>query len=147
MAGFGGAPAGSFPAGMGSVPEPQDAPTGHGGSRFLNAVTRDYEIDATTGQFKQMPPTRQRVTLAVATELDSSGLVGFGIKPPRKMGDSFESEMRAAVARALRHMTDVDKTLRLNGVKVERGNLGRARVTIAFTDLVTGERDQATVNG
>lgn len=145
MAGFGDAPAGIFPAGLGTVGDPAEKPTGTPGARFINPVTRDYERDETTGQFKQMPSTRQRVMLAVATEFDSSGVRGFGVRMPRKMGITFEADARSAISSALRHMTEVEKSIRLNRVLVERGEFGRARFTIDYTDLVTGERDRATV--
>lgn len=138
-------PAGLGPFGLGTPPDPGESPTGTAGSRFINPATRDYEVDAATSQFKQMPTVRQRVMLAIATELDSSGVAGFGKKRPRKMGSSFESEERALVSAALRQMIEVEKVVRLDGVTVERGSLGRARTTISFTDLTTGEKFNETV--
>ena len=103
------------------------------------------EIDAATNQFAQMPGTRQRVLLAVMTELESSGMAGFGIKRPPRMGPTFEAEMRAAVQSALRHMTQVERSLRLDAVLVERGRGGRARTTILYKDLVTGSTDSVAI--
>jgi len=120
-------------------------PDGPAGSRYLNPITRDYEVDETTGHFKQMPGTRQRVLLAVMTIRDSSGLPGFGVRMPKRMGDAFERQAENAVRQALRHMTDVEKCLLINSITVERGMGGRARVTIAFTDLVTGDQDRVRV--
>lgn len=139
MAGFGTSAMGVAPFGVGTPAIPPPAPTGSAGSRFIDPLKRDYSVDAATGQFKQMPGTRQRVMLAVLTELESSGIRGFGIKPPTRMGTTFEAEMRGAVRTALRQMIEVEKCLRLDGVIVERGASGRASTTILYKDLITGE--------
>lgn len=145
MAGFGAQPMGTSPFGVGTPTSATEPPDGPAGSRYLNPVTRDYEIDDTTRQFKQMPPTRQRVLLAVMTDLGSSALPRFGVKRPPRMGETFEREQANAVRRALRHMTDVEKVLSIDSIKVERGLGGRARTTIAYTDLLADTADRLTV--
>lgn len=141
MAGFGLDGFGGGPFGLGTPPGPSLSPTGSAGSRFIHPVNRDYEVSATTGQYKQMPGVRQRVTIAALTQLNSSGIPGFGMKLPEKMGPTFEAECRAAVANGLRHMPDI----RLESVTVERGPGGRARITVSWKDLATGESDSAIV--
>lgn len=131
---------GTSPFGVGTPASATEPPSGPAGSRYLNPVTRDYEVDATTGQFKQMPGTRQRVLLTVLTVRDSSGVRGFGVRMPPRMGDSFERQVENEIRRALRYMTDVEKILLINEIKVERGLGGRARITIAFRDLLTGDQ-------
>ncbi len=132
-------PLGITPYGTGTPIVDTVTPTLPFGSRYLNPGTRDFERDVGTLQFKQMPSTRQRALLAVLTTLNSSIVRGFGLGRPRKMGPSFEREMRDHVRRAFAHLTDSEKLIRLDDIIVERGDGGRARVTVAFTDLTTGE--------
>ncbi len=136
---------GTSPFGVGTPASATEPPSGPAGSRYLNPVTRDYEVDSSTGQFKQMPGTRQRVLLTVLTVRDSSGVRGFGVKLPPRMGETFERQVENELRRALRTMTEVEKSLLINGITVERGLGGRARITIAFTDLVTGDQDRVRV--
>lgn len=142
MAGFGSMPAGSSPFGLGTPAAAVEPPDGPSGSRYLNPITRDYEVDATTGHFKQMPGTRQRVLIALLTLRNSSGLAGFGVRMPTRMGDAFETQSKQAVRQALQHMTEVEKSMRIDDIVVERGIGGRSRVTVVFTDLVTGDQDR-----
>jgi hypothetical protein len=145
MAGFGAQPLGTSPFGVGTPASAVEPPDGPSGSRFINPVTLDYEVDGTTRQFKQMPPTRQRVFVAVMTRFNSSAIPGFGTRLPARMGDAFESQVRNEINRALRHMVEVEKSLLVLGIKVERGMGGRARITISFRDLVAGETDSVSV--
>lgn len=145
MAGFGTAPAGTSPFGIGTPTTATVPPDGPVGSRYINPTTGDYEVDSTTGQFKQMPGVRQRVLLAVLTRRDSSGIPGFGTRMPARMGDDFEAACDAEIRSALRQMVEIEKVIRIDGIKVERGAAGRARITISYTDLVNGTRDRVNV--
>jgi hypothetical protein len=69
----------------------------------------------------------------------------FGIKKPRKMGDTFAAEMTNAVRDALFHLTDVQKVIRLDSVTVERGTGGRSRTTVKYTITSSGKDDLVTV--
>jgi len=121
-------------------------PSGAAGCRYINPATRDYEVDSDTGQLAQMPAKRQRVLIAVMTELgSSSALQDLGIRRPRKMGTNFEGEMRAAVRATLRTMVDVEKVIRIDDIIVKRGSGGRAETTIVFTDLETEEQHEVSV--
>lgn len=141
--GFGLMQFGLGPFGLETPDTPPDVPTGEAGSRFINPATGDYEKDGVTGQLKQMPRTRQRVLLALITlRRTASTSPGFGSKLPRKMGTAFEIETRQAVLYALRHLTDVEKVIRIESLLVERGLNSRARVTVSYTDLDTNEPDQ-----
>jgi hypothetical protein len=133
-------PMGTSPFGLGTPAAAAVPPDGPAGSRYLNPITRDYEVDSSTGQFKQMPGTRQRVLIALLTVRNSSGIPGFGVRAPVRMGDSFEAEMQNAVRQALRHMSEIEKSIRIDDIKVERGLGGRSRTTVSFTDLVTGDQ-------
>jgi hypothetical protein len=121
-------------------------PTGTAGVRYLNPATRDYQQDGATGQLAQMPSLRQRVLLSLMTVLgSSSALPLLGIRIPRKQGPQFESEITAEIRFSLRQLTDVEQIARLDGVKVERGAGGRARVTVSYTDLDTGHSDEVVM--
>jgi hypothetical protein len=145
MAGFGTMSAGLGPFGLGSPASASLPPEGAAGCRWINPVTRSYEQDEDTRQFKQMPSVRQRVYLAIATLLGSSStLTTQGIRLPQKMGDSYEGEVKAAVALALRQMTDIEKVLRIDGVTVLKGRGQRSRTTVSFTDLTTGKADRVS---
>lgn len=145
MSGFGTIAFGTGPFGSGTPDAGEDPPTGEVGSRYLNPSTRDYQADPATRQLAQMPSTRQRVLLALTTELDSSAVPGFGSRLPRKMGGTYEAEVRAAIASALRQLTDVEKIVRLGIVQVERGLGGRSRITVPFTDLLSGTGESVSL--
>lgn len=142
MAGFGAMPFGGGPFGLATPPAPAEATTGGGGSRFIDPTSKDYGVDSATGQYAQMPPTRQQVLIALTTLFNSSGVTNFGVRLPKRMGDTFEAECKSAVASALRHLTEIQKVIRVDLVKIDKGAGGRARITVQWFDLVTGQRDQ-----
>lgn len=138
MAGFGSMAMGTGPFGLGTPATGEDPPDGPAGSRYIDPTTRDYAQDPDTKQLKQMPAARQRVLLALMTLVgSSSALPTFGVKPPKKMGDTYESQMKNAVRLALRHLTDVEQVIRVDSIVVERGLGGRSRTTVSFTDLLS----------
>ena len=141
-------PFGVGPFGFGTPVTGVAPPTGAAGSRYINPQTRDYEIDPTTKQQAQMPGLRQRVLLAVTTVLASSTAVpGMGVALPKKMGTSYEAQVRNAVLMSLRQMIDVEKVLRVDAIIVKRTGSGRSQITISYTDLATGEQETVTANG
>jgi len=145
MAGFGQTPFGLTPFGIGTPADAPGQPTGPAGCRYINPATKDYQVNPATRQFAQMPALRQRVLLALSTDYASITVnQTFGLKKPRKMGDTFVAEMKAWVRAALKHLTDVEKVMSLDAVIVERGSGGRSRTTVVFTDLATGAQDTAT---
>ncbi len=145
MAGFGLMPAGLGPFGLGTPAQGAEPPSGPAGSRYLNPITRDYQVDEETGQFAQMPAVRQRVLIIVLTLKNSSAVKGLGVRLPPRMDETFESAVKAEITLALRQLTDVERVARLEDVKVDRGRSGRARITVVYTDLTTATRDQVTV--
>lgn len=144
--GAGHAPAGSSPAGHGTPATAAAGPDPSAGSRYVNPTTRDYQLNPVTGQMAQMPPTRQKVLLALMTARGSStAKPRFGLAPPRKMGSRFVNEMRQSVRAALSHLTqESNPMIRLQriDVKVPRG--GRAIVTVVYVDLSTGRIDEGS---
>lgn len=146
MPGFGSMAFGSGPYGLGS-PLPAAAPaSGPAGSRWIDPITKDYAQDPDTLQLKQMPATRQRVLLALMTLLGSSTVLPkFGVRFPQKMGSTFEAQCINSVRSAMRQLTDVEQVVRIDGITVEKGVGGRARITVSWTDLDTLNRDQLTL--
>lgn len=145
MSGFGAYSFGLGPFGTGSPAEAPEPPTGSAGSRWIDPGTRDYALDGETGQLKQMPGVRQRVLLALATIQGSASTAPrFGVRLPTKMGTTFEAECRQATQAALRHLTDLEQVIRVDQILVERGARSRARVTVSYTDISTGERDSVS---
>jgi hypothetical protein len=91
---------------------------------------------------------RQRVVLALRTLLGSSAAVPtMGVELPRKMGTTYAAEVRNAVLVALRQLVDVEKIMRVDGITTVKGAGGRSLITVSYTDLTTGEADEARVNG
>lgn len=133
-------PFGTGPYGLGTPADASAPPTPGAGSRFLNPASRDYQIDTVSGQQAQMPALRQRVLIALITALrSSSGLQALGVKWPSKMTEAFEAEVSASCRVALRQMIEIEGSMILDGITVERGTGGRGRVTVSFTDPLTGE--------
>lgn len=128
--------------GVGESEEAAAPPDGPSGTRFLNPASRDYEVDDFTGHLKQMPALRQRVLLALMTELGTSTVrPEFGVQRPRKMGNRFEADMQAAVRAALAHIVNAGE-IQIDGVDVLRGAGGRAQVTVRYRDPATPEETQ-----
>lgn len=145
MAGFGLMPFGTGPMGLGTPVSASLPPDGPAGCRYINPATRDYQIDDSTGQFAQMPKARQQVLLAITTLVKSATTLDwFGIRTPRKMGDRFQAEIETSVRTALRHLTETQKVIRIDSIDARRGAGGRALITVGFTDLTTGLKDQAS---
>jgi endonuclease YncB( thermonuclease family) len=58
------------------------------------------------------------------------------------MGSAFEQEVDQEVRTALRQLVEVEKAIVIQSIAVERGQGGRARATVTFTDRVSGELQQ-----
>lgn len=146
--GAGTAPAGTSPAGIGTQALAAAAPGPAAGSRYINPLTRDYEIAAVTGQQAQMPPARQKVLIALTTLQGSSTAVPrLGINSPRKMGTGFAQAMQASVRAALAHLTRAeDPVIKLQRIDVKIPQGGRAIITVSYIDLSTMQADTASTN-
>lgn len=104
--------------------------------RYLNPNSGDYEIDPDTGAMAQMPPVRQRVLIIMRTlRGSSSSLPGLGIKLPPKIDETFLISVKNSVREAFRLMTDVEKSLSIDGLQIIRLSSGRVRIIFAYTDL------------
>lgn len=135
------------PLGLGTPGLPGSVPAPGDGSRFLNPQSRDWEIDPATTQLAQMPPTRQRVLLALLTVRGSATAVpGFGFTPPTKIGALFEAQTRNAVRTALRHLTNEEApVISIDNIDVVKVAPGRVVLTVEFTDLATSESDEVSI--
>jgi hypothetical protein len=144
--GFGMMSAGTAPAGLGTPATVAVSPAVSAGSRYINPVTRDYQIAYDTGQQAQMPPARQRVLLALTTLKGSSTAAPlFGLEAPRKMGNRFVASMQGAVRAALAHLTLADSpVIKIQRIDVRVPQGGRAITTVSYVDLSTGANDSAS---
>ena len=140
MAGLGLFPVGSTPFGAGTPVEATAPPTAIPElANFLDPRTGDYVVQA-DGSYQRMPVVRHRVLMLVKTELGSAAPEpDIGLRLPQKMDQSFEQRARQAVTRALAPISSED--MHIDGIPVERSGMGRADITIEFTDLTTGESD------
>ena len=146
MSGFGIYSAGFGAFGLSTPAVAPDPTTGPVGTRWVNPATKDYEINPQTGNLKQMPNVRQKVLLALLTVQGSATTASrFGVKLPTKMGNTFENECKNATRSALAHLTNVaDPEISIDSIDVLRGKSSRALITVSYTDLTTGEKDQVT---
>ena len=146
MAGFGQTPLGTSPFGLGTPLALPPETTGTWGIRWLNPITRNFEIDPATNQYKQMPEMRQRVYLALAETFGSSTVrPKDGLKLPDKMGDGFERLMEAQVRMALDYLVNVERAIDIDLILVEKVNSQRAHTIVQWTDRTTGETDSLTL--
>jgi hypothetical protein len=139
-----GAPLGLTPFGFGTpvtAPEPFTAPPAL--SRFINSGTGQYELDSLTGQFRGMPPLRQRVLLVATMEFgSSSALRNLGIERPTKIDNTFRARMENAVKRAYYYLTDVEKIMRIDFISINKLSSGRVSVSIEYTDVEFGAQQR-----
>lgn len=141
--GFGLGPVGTFnfgscaPGTLAAIPAPVC------GTRYINPITRDYQIDPATKQLAQMPHARQLVLLAVMTiKGSSSALPWIGLEAPTVLSDQFESDLRAKYFEALSHLTSGDTPIIIvENIQIEIYEIGKVAATISFIDLQTGLRD------
>lgn len=135
-----------MPFGFGTPVTGTAPPSGPSGVRFIDFQTRDFGVDSDTGQLKQMSSLQQRIYLKLMTRVGSSTVQPtFGVTLPDKMGDGFEKRTALAIATAFKQETDVEKVMSIEQIIVERLTTGRAQITLIYTDLTTGQLEQATV--
>lgn len=135
---------GSTPFGAGTPLPAGDPPTGYSGlCRFIDGISGDFAIDATTGHLAGMPLLRQRVLLALVTRRGSSTVLPkFGLAYASKITESQLRLMDANARASLYQLTDVEKVMRIDSLTVEQvEGTGRVRLTLSYTDLSTGGTD------
>jgi len=98
----------------------------------VNAQTKRYELDATTGGNDSMQSTAQRVLL----------LVSFADVPKRFISESDMSEARYRIIAALSVLTaSKPPAIELRSVEVGSNSAGTTYRTITYRDLTTGQDD------
>lgn len=140
-----GFPLGHYPAGLGGPSTAPDAPSGPPViSRYIEPLSGDYELDATTGQFAGMPPVRQLVEIALGSVRGSSAVLPeLGTEVPPTIGGTFESAVDADVRFAVSRLVKA-RLIRTRDVRVETGSpAGRAAIVYEYTDLTLPEGSPA----
>jgi hypothetical protein len=143
MIGAGLQTAGTTYAGWGDFDPVAPAPTIVAGARFIGN-DRDYMIDPATGAFAKMRSVKQRVMLAISTQLNSSCLQDFGIIDGTKIGSGFVAAMQNSIRVALKTMVDAEE-IRIDEIKVEQVTSNRVLRTVYYTELQTNHVDSAMV--
>lgn len=143
MSGLGLFSAGLTPFGSGTpvlaTPPPSDLPEL---ANYLDVRTSDYVVED-DGSYQRMPLTRHRVLMLLKTELGSAAyLPDVGLTLPKKMGVSFEQQAKGNVLQAL---SLIGADIRIDDVTTVRTAMGRADITVAYTDLTTGNSDTLTL--
>lgn len=133
--GFGLSPMGLFAYGSGT-PLPADQLSDNvTNARYISVNNGDF-LALDDGSLADMPPIRQRVILALATEKGSAaGLEWLGITLPKKIDAAFETAARNAVRLALYQLLEVEKVIRLDAVIVEKLTQGRVVLNVSYTQL------------
>lgn len=136
---------GTVPFYVGSTVPLTAPPARKPGVAFLDPLTGDYVIGS-DGELSKMPSTRQRVMLICTTKLGSAAAATqMGIQLPSKIGDGFEEQAETAIRTGLQPLVD-DGSLTLDAVSADRTSVtGRARLTIEYTDLRSGEKETVAV--
>lgn len=132
-------------AGMSSVfPIPVEVDThGTAGAAFIGA-NGDYECDGLGDVIKTMH-IKQRVALLLRTEFGSvTGQRLLGLASQRAVDASWDYRMRRAVDKALKPAID-DGSINLDRVVLEQTTSIRARITVLYTILETGEEVEEEV--
>lgn len=122
-------------------PTPATAPSsGYPFSRYVDGIHGTYAVDADTGLYSKMPPVRQRVAIITRTVLGSSTTLPLlGVSKPRKITPGLTRQLNNEIRSAFYQMIYVEKSLRLDSLRVETSGLGRVNVLIEYFDRTTGE--------
>lgn len=111
-------------------------------SRYINPATGSYEVDSVTGHLAQMPGTRQRVLIALASIAGSSSVLrDLGMRRSGVIGSDIVQRLQGDARYALRHLVR-EGAIRIEFIDVEVRSTGRVRLTVGYTDLLTGKRGQ-----
>lgn len=145
MSGFGDSVFGLTPFGTGTPTAWTAPPDVAHGARYIDPRTKDWVV-ADDGEWQRMPAVRQAVLIALATVFGSSSVEQrWGVRLPRKIGTSYETDARTAITQALRFLTSAGK-LRLLGIDIEKRSTSRVRHTVRYFDLTLDREDSVTVN-
>lgn len=155
MSGFGNQPFGSTPYSLGApvvtdgspgkilqAPETQQTE----GSRYINPVTRDFELDE-NGRFRGQPNVRHLVQHAVQTLKSSSAMREFGldIEDIEVITADTERRLARALDEAVAHLVAANLIVALGVTRFVAGpseglTPGRTYTRFAWRDVSTGEQ-------
>jgi phage baseplate assembly protein W len=144
--GFGNAHFGISFFGIGEPDQGTSLPENKGPARWVDSDTGDFSIDE-TGAFRNMPSVRQRVYMSIATATNSiAGQETFGseLHLIDKIDSKFQTRINAAVIKALLPMTR-DGVISLGTIETSKRSGGRVEITISYTDLITQDKDNASI--
>lgn len=138
--GFGTSAVGLSPFGVGTPATASEPPDPARGAAFIDPRTRDYVVGA-DGELERMPPTRQRVLLALLHLRDSSSIDPDGTALPRQINRFYRRRSEIEIRRRLAPLVR-DGSLRIDGIDVELSGFGGATHLVRYTDLLTGEDEE-----
>jgi hypothetical protein len=143
MAGLGAFPIGSTPFGSGTPVEATAPPVGTPNlANYVEPRTADYVV-ADDGSMQRMPIVRHQALMLLSTKRGSAAHEpGVGLELPAKIDQSFKQRAREAVLLAL---APIGRDMRVDDVIVKLTGTGRADITIAYTDLTTGNSGTITI--
>ena len=116
-------------------------------ARYLDVNSGDF-VSLDDGTLDSMPAVRQRVVLALVTELDSAfGLPGFGngVMRIKRIDQTIKRRVQNAVRAALRQLSEVERLIRIDAIEVEDLGSGRLSYTVSYTDLTNAEPDEVSI--
>lgn len=144
MSGLGGSSVGSMPFGSGTPVDasaPPESPLSV--ARFLNPVTKDYEL-ADDGEYRGMPTVRHRALMLLSTTLTSAtGIPEAGLQLPLRIDGRYPQKAAEKIRLALDPLISANE-LRIDRIDTDT-SLGRAEHIVSFTDLTTGNPGTLTV--
>jgi hypothetical protein len=145
MSGFGTAPFGFAFFGYGSPDSVAAPPVNNPAALYINPDTNDFVLDD-DGSYLDMPGTRQRVYLALKSNLGTlAGYETFGsdLFKLGKIDSSFQVRAKSSVRKALDHLVQ-DNSISLTSVDVTAVG-GRVSITVSYFDLINQASDNATM--
>jgi hypothetical protein len=145
MSGFGTAPFGLTFFGYGSPDSVAAPPVNNPAALYINPDTNDFVLDD-DGSYLDMPGTRQRVYLALKSNLGAlAGYETFGsdLFKLGKIDSSFQVRAKSSVRKALDHLVQ-DNSISLTSVDVTAVG-GRVSIIVSYFDLINQASDNATM--
>lgn len=145
MSGFGTAPFGLAFFGYGSPDSVAAPPVNNPAALYISPDTNDIVLND-DGSFLDMPSTRQRVYLALKSNLGTiAGYEAFGsdLFKLGKVDSSFTVRAKSSVRKALDHLVQ-DNSLTLTSVDVSADG-GRVNIIVSYFDLKAQSPDNATM--
>lgn len=137
------------PFGPGTLAVATDPPYGPADlSRWVSPGTGSAELDTETGHLATMPTVRQRMLLILRTRRGSVvGMPDFGVELPTIIDEQFPRRVEMSIRASAVQLTDIERLVKIDSITVQTTALGRAQVSVSYTDLTSSEsaRVSATI--